>query len=313
MFNIEEKVLSTLKIETRSAQRPEQITVLTFNSSFRHHPMLSPYPYPYKFLMNPLEKCQKKNPFLVLLVIGESHDVKARDTIRRTWGNESIYQDVHVIRIFLVGISPVMTATIQRVLKEESTLYGDIVQQDFLDTYHNLTLKTLSGMEWVTKFCPNASYVMKVDNDVFVNVNYLVHQLLHPELPPRRNYVTGIVVENTSPSRVNYSLWYLPEEIYPSKIFPPYPAGPGYVLSGDMAKKVYKVAQEIAVYNIEDAFIGICLYKMNISLTPPPKNVFEGLRIGYNSTVFSKLVMAHHFKNEDLLILWSDMRKKNLI
>ncbi|XP_056425105.1 beta-1,3-galactosyltransferase 2-like isoform X2 [Hyla sarda] len=287
------------------ANEDQEIIVLNRTSPARWHPLVTPYPYPYKFLMNAPEKCQRRNPFLVLLVTGECHDVKARDTIRKTWGNEDNYGDVVVMKIFLVGISPILTDAMQQLLKEENAIYGDIVQQDFLDTYSNLTLKTLMGMEWVTKFCPNASYVMKVDNDVFVNVPYLIHQLLHPERPPLTNYVTGFIVENSSPNRHNYSKWYLPEEIYPSKIFPPYLSGPGYVLSGDMAKKIYDVAQEILVFSIEDAFIGVCLYKMKITITPPPKNVFHGLSIAYDYKVFSGLVMVHHYKNEDLLIVWS--------
>ncbi|XP_010193189.1 PREDICTED: beta-1,3-galactosyltransferase 2-like, partial [Mesitornis unicolor] len=63
-------------------------------------------------------------------------------------------------------------------LEEENSLHGDLIQQDFMDTYNNLTLKTLMGMEWVSKHCPNASYVVKADSDVFLNLNYLVAQRL---------------------------------------------------------------------------------------------------------------------------------------
>ncbi|XP_069830366.1 beta-1,3-galactosyltransferase 2-like isoform X2 [Dendropsophus ebraccatus] len=296
---------SSQRLFVRALREDQQITILNTTSPARWHPLVTPYPYPYTFLINAPEKCQERNPFLVLLVTGECHDVKARDTIRKTWGNENNYGDIDVMRIFLVGVSPIMTVAIQRFLEEESAIYGDIVQQDFLDTYSNLTLKTLMGMEWITKFCPNASYVMKVDNDVFVNVNYLVHQVLHPELTPLTNYVTGLLVENTSPNRNKDSKFYLPEEIYPSKIFPPYPSGPGYVLSGDMAKKIYDVAQEILVFRIEDAFIGVCLYKINIAPTRPLKHVFLGLKIDYQQAVFRDLVLVHHYKNEDLMIVWS--------
>ncbi|XP_072005625.1 beta-1,3-galactosyltransferase 2-like isoform X2 [Engystomops pustulosus] len=282
------------------------ITILNSSSSTSHNSQVLPYPYPYRFLVNQPEKCLTRRPFLVLLVMAESYDVKARDSIRKTWGNLSNYEDVDILRIFLVGISPLMTGTIQKLLEEESTIYGDIVQQDFLDTYNNLTLKTLMGMEWVTKFCPNASYVMKIDSDVFLNVNYLVHHLLHPELPPQSNYITGFIVRYTGPIRDVHSKWYVNEGVYPGDTYPPYPSGPGYVFSVDMARKIYEVAQNILVFGIEDAFVGICLYKLKISPTNSPENVFRVQKINYNPKTFCNLVIVHHYKGDDLIQVWDD-------
>ncbi|XP_040270886.1 beta-1,3-galactosyltransferase 2-like [Bufo bufo] len=288
------------------------IIILNSSPSATNHLRVYPYPHPYRFLINQPRKCLTRNPFLLLLVIGESQDVKARDTIRMTWGNVSNYRDVDVMMLFLVGISPVMTGAIQRLLEEESTIYEDIVQQDFLDTYQNLTLKTLMGMEWVTDFCPNASYVMKVDNDVFLNVNYLVHQLLHPDLSPRTNYVTGYILCHTGPVRDKESQWYISEEVYPGDTYPPYPLGAAYVFSGDMAQKIYKVAQEIRVFGIEDAFIGICLYKLNILPTNTPRNMFNGRKIDFHPYTFCNLVMVHNYKDNDLKKVWQQLWRKGV-
>ncbi|XP_075061165.1 beta-1,3-galactosyltransferase 2-like isoform X2 [Mixophyes fleayi] len=290
-----------------------QIVILNSSSSTIRHPLASPYPYPYKFLINQSQKCQNRIPFLVLLVIADSHNVKARDTIRETWGNEKNYGDVEVVKIFLIGLSPIMTGAVQRLLKEESATYGDIVQQDFLDTYSNLTLKTLMGMEWLSKFCPNASYAMKIDSDVFLNVNYLVHHLLHPELPTRNNYITGLIVYYTEPIRSKESKWYVPEDIYPGDTYPPYPSGPGYVFSVDVARKIYKVAQEIAVISVEDAFMGICLYKLKIVPTRPPKNLFYGHRIEYDRCIFNNAITVHHYKHDDLKNVWTDFWGKKTL
>ncbi|XP_068128302.1 beta-1,3-galactosyltransferase 2-like [Hyperolius riggenbachi] len=273
--------------------------------SAKHHPLAPPYPYPYKFLINQPDKCKDRTPFLILLVTGRVHDLEARHAIRATWGNENNY-DVDVLRIFLLGVSRFFPNGSQMMLEEESEAFGDLVQQDFMDTYYNLTLKTLLGMEWVTKFCPNASYVMKIDNDMFLNVDYLVHKLLHPELPVRENYFTGYIVKDTQPSRSKTGKFYVPEEIYPNDIYPPYCAGPGYVFSADMARKIYDISQKIQVIPMEDCFMGICLYALHIPLTPPPSDLFNGHNIGYNRCKFHKLIMVHHYTSEDLWSIWSD-------
>lgn len=273
------------------------------------HPLAPPYPFPYKFLINQPDKCKDRNPFLVIMILGECHDVESRNAIRETWGNESIY-DVDVVRIFLVGLPRVVPDQTQQLLEQESVAFGDIIQQDFMDTYYNLTLKTLMGMEWVTKFCPSVSYIMKIDNDMFLNVDFLVHKVLHPDLPVRNNYFTGSIVANTGPLRGQEYKWYVPKEVYPNDTYPPYCAGPGYLLSVDMAKKIYDVAQDIRVIPMEDAFMGICLYELHIPPTEPPPGAFNGYGAHYDLCQFKQVVTVHHYAGKELRTVWEDFWAK---
>ena len=47
-------------------------------------------------------------------------------------------------------------------LQEETTLHGDIVQEDFTDSYRNLTYKAIMAMKWVSTYCKHATFVLKV-------------------------------------------------------------------------------------------------------------------------------------------------------
>ncbi|XP_073507044.1 beta-1,3-galactosyltransferase 1-like [Phyllobates terribilis] len=273
------------------------------------HPLAPPYPFPYKFLINQSDKCNNRKPFLVIMVLVECQDLESRQIIRETWGNESLY-DVKVVRIFLVGLPRIATERVQDLLEEESATFGDIIQQDFMDTYYNLTLKTLMALEWVTKFCTSASYVMKIDNDMFLNVDYLIHNVLYPHVPVRTNYFTGALVLNARPFRNKASKWYVPKEIYPNNTYPPYCSGPGYVFSADMAAKIYNVAQEIRVIPMEDAFLGICLYELHIPPTVPPGGAFNIYKFDYDHCKFRKLVIVHHYGREELRNIWADFSAK---
>lgn len=265
------------------------------------HPLQPLYPHPYRFLLNQPHKCRDRTPFLVLLVVTEPGNIVGRNAVRQTWGNESSVPGVSILRLFLVGVHPVFGRELQPMLEEENLLHHDILQQDFLDTYNNLTLKTLMGMEWVSKHCPNASYVMKADNDVFLNLGYLVRQFL---VPPKKNFMTGYIYRNTGPIRSKAYKWYVPHEVYPNDTYPPYCGGPGYVLSGDLAGKIYGVAQTLPVINMEDAFMGICLHALGIGVTNSPWGVFNMYRIEYEKCRFSRLVMVHHYQPQELLKLW---------
>ncbi|XP_077329575.1 beta-1,3-galactosyltransferase 2-like [Lithobates pipiens] len=282
---------------------PPPINNLTY-PGFKH-PLAPPYPYPYKFLINQEKKCNDRYPFLVIMVTGRLDDIDSRHAIRETWGNESNY-DVDVVRIFLVGLPKIFVKRTQRMLEEESEAFGDIVQQDFMDTYYNLTLKTLMGIEWVAKFCPTTSYVLKIDDDLFLNVDYLVHQLLCPELPVRTNYFTGQILKDTGPLRDKNYKWYVPKEVYPNDTYPPYCIGTGYVFSVDMVKKIYDISQVIRIIPIEDSFMGICLYELNISPIAPPPGIFNSHWIEYNHCRFKKLILVHHYKANELRKVWAD-------
>ncbi|XP_069802795.1 beta-1,3-galactosyltransferase 2-like [Dendropsophus ebraccatus] len=284
-------------------ERERRVNNLTYPAF--QHPLAPPYPYPYKFLINQADKCKNRNPFIVVIIFGECHDIESRNTIRETWGNESLY-DVDMVFLFLVGLPTVVPDQTQWLLEEESVLFGDIIQQNFMDTYYNLTLKTLMAMEWVTKFCPSASYVMKIDNDMFLNVDYLVHTILHPDLPAHVDYFTGHIVSNTGPLRDKAYKWYVPVEIYPNDTYPPYCAGPGYLFSSDLAKKIYDVSQEIRVIPMEDVFMGICLYELHIPPTEPPPDKFIAFKWDYDLCLFKNVVMVHHYAGTELRTVWAD-------
>ena len=59
---------------------------------------------------------------------------------------------------------------IQRSLEEESQEYRDLVQGDFLDNYYNLSYKAIMGNLWVAEFCSQAEFLVKTDDDMFVDM-----------------------------------------------------------------------------------------------------------------------------------------------
>jgi hypothetical protein len=71
--------------------------------------------------------------------------------------------------------------TINTGIVQESTKYGDIIQEDFVDDYRNMTYKGICGFRWVTTFCVqyNVQYILKTDDDVLVDMVALLN-LLRP-------------------------------------------------------------------------------------------------------------------------------------
>ena len=52
----------------------------------------------------------------------------------------------------------------------EAEEHNDLVVEDFQETYLNLTVKTTFLLKWLTSsHCSRARFILKVDDDVYVN------------------------------------------------------------------------------------------------------------------------------------------------
>ncbi|KAL7866633.1 hypothetical protein AOLI_G00144470 [Acnodon oligacanthus] len=264
---------------------------------------------PYRYVLNEPYKCRDSSPFLILLIAAEPRQVEARNAIRQTWGNESVAMGLGFVRIFLLGMGSSTDGYPQAAIEEESFQHHDIIQQAYMDTYYNLTIKTLMGMNWVAEYCPHAWYVMKTDSDMFVNTEYLIQKLLKPDLPPRHNYFTGYLMRGYAPNRNKDSKWYMPPELYSSERYPIFCSGTGYVFSGDMAAKIYQASLSIRRLHLEDVYVGICLAKLRIDPVPPPNEfLFNHWRVSYSSCKYSHLITSHQFQPSELIKYWNHLQ-----
>ncbi|XP_076210332.1 beta-1,3-galactosyltransferase 5 [Aptenodytes patagonicus] len=260
------------------------------------------------FLQLPDIDCHKNPPFLVLLVTSSYHDIDARMAIRQTWGKERTVAGKRLVTYFLLGNT--VNLSQQAGITAESQKYKDIIQKDFIDTYYNLTLKTMMGIEWIHKFCYQSSFVMKTDTDVFVNVFYLTELLLRKKRTTR--VFTGFLKLNEYPIRRRGSKWYVSEEEYPGKTYPPFCSGTGYVFSTDVASQIYNVSDNVLFIKLEDVFIGLCLAKLNIQLVElHSEQTFFPERIRFSVSRFKKIVMCHKIKPSEQLSYWNQLVTEN--
>ena len=74
--------------------------------------------------------------------------------------------------IFILGKSP---KHLESEITTEATRFDDMVQEDFADTFVNLTLKATFMLKWITSnHCLNtAKFLFKTDDDTFVNPQQL--------------------------------------------------------------------------------------------------------------------------------------------
>ncbi|XP_062983767.1 beta-1,3-galactosyltransferase 5-like [Elgaria multicarinata webbii] len=253
------------------------------------------------FLNRPNIDCNRKSPFLVILVTSEIGQAKARMAIRVTWGKERVIADKLIVTYFLLGTN--LWAHDRIVVTTENLIYKDIIQKDFGDTYYNLTLKTLMGLEWIHKYCPQSTFVMKTDSDMFVNTYYLTELLL--KINKTTRLFTGLIKNHDLPIRDPYSKWFVSKEDFPGRKYPPFCSGTGYILSTDVASQVYIVSNKVPFLMLEDVFVGLCLAELKIK----PEELHSEPAFFENQVPFSlcryrKIITSHHNTPTQILVYW---------
>ncbi|NXH47171.1 B3GL1 acetylgalactosaminyltransferase, partial [Dicaeum eximium] len=259
------------------------------------------------FTLRARPSCAHARPFLVILVASSPRDVQARQAIRITWGSRESWWGQRILTLFLLGREAQREDGAAALsVEDESILYGDIIRQDFVDTYDNLTLKTIMAFQWLSEFCSNARFFMKTDADVFINTPNLVKFLL--QLNSSENVFTGYPLVENFAYRGFDRKRYISYEEYPFQHYPPYCSGLGYILDGKLALRVYELMGHVKPLKFEDVYVGICLNILKVNITiPEDAEQFFLYKINFDVCKYRHLIAVHGLTSNELVQFWQDL------
>ena len=194
-------------------------------------------------------RCTQKL-FLVILVVSAPVNIGRRNSIRKTWASDPS-MNIRWKTMFLIGQAK--DSTQEEYLKAENFMYNDLLRGAHRDTYQNLTLKTVMGLEWAAKYC-DFQFLMKTDDDVFVNPYRLMDYLEKPDTSKTKLFL-GFVRRNVAPQRGGK--YGVSMEEYNKNIYPVFCGGVGYVLSSDLVLKMVEIFDPKNPLRLEDVYTGI--------------------------------------------------------
>ncbi|XP_068959368.1 UDP-GlcNAc:betaGal beta-1,3-N-acetylglucosaminyltransferase 7 [Petaurus breviceps papuanus] len=265
----------------------------------------------FPILMNHPEKCAGDVYLLVVVKsIITQHD--RREAIRRTWGREQGPAGGRgaVRRLFLLGTASKEEerAHYQQLLAYEDRLYADILQWDFLDSFFNLTLKEVHFLKWQDTFCPQARFIFKGDDDVFVSPDNLLEFLADRQ--PDEDLFVGDVLFRARPIRKKDNKYYIPGTLYSKPLYPPYAGGGGFLMAGGLARRLYRASESLELYPIDDVFLGMCLQLLHVR--PAAHGGFKTFGITRNKgspmnkepCFFRSMLVVHKLLPHELLDMW---------
>ncbi|XP_029674255.1 beta-1,3-galactosyltransferase 5 [Formica exsecta] len=202
--------------------------------------------------------------FLIWIITSYAGNPSARSALRRAYMDEEL-QTLGIERVFLLGKlnddAEKKTHVSQEALLDESRRFSDILQGDFLDTYRNLTYKHLMGLRWATNNCKRIKYIMKMDDDIVVNI-YGILGKLHTGII-EKNSLAGYIMKNMIPIREPANKWYVSKTEYADNTYPDFVSGWLYITNSQMANKLINYAESSHKYFwIDDVFVTGILRKV---------------------------------------------------
>ena len=150
-------------------------------------------------------------------------------------------------------------------IKHEVILHRDILQLNITDRYAHLTIKSLSGLLWIAKHCPQSSYMIKCDDDSYLNMKNIIKYLVL--LNSNTERIHGFVYRH--PRVMRTGLWAVPKEVCTKDYYPDYCSGNTYVIPSSVVPKLLTcLYQQYTTHlHIEDVYItGVLAKCANITL-----------------------------------------------
>ncbi|CAF1246867.1 unnamed protein product [Adineta steineri] len=214
-------------------------------------------PHNFSYILNPgYSICNSSNPFVFVFIYVHSGpgNYQRRVVIRETWATRTLFPDIRLI--FMIGKT--LDKNLMKAIEYENEIYRDIVQEDFIDSYKNLTYKGIMALKWISTYCSNTKYILKVDDDIVVNTFTLLNHLKFLEKHTtngQHNTILCLVWTAMMVMRDSKSKWYLSKSDFPFDTFPPYCSGSAFILTGDMPTKMYNASLYVPFFWVDDYYI----------------------------------------------------------
>ena len=195
--------------------------------------------------------------FLLVLVSSAPHNAQRRRDIRLTWGVDSDLKP-RWKTVFLVGQT--RNRTESEALLKEGVTFGDLIRADYYEHYWNQTLKIQMAFEWASLYC-NFSFLLKMDDDTFVDIKSLISLLAKPAIPKTKLYTGECNDRNVVKRR---GKWKVSFEEYNQKFYPGFCSGYGFILSSDVVYLFVELFDVVPWFRIDDVYIGMLAEKAGV-------------------------------------------------
>ncbi|GMH15340.1 hypothetical protein Nepgr_017181 [Nepenthes gracilis] len=224
-----------------------------------------------------------------------------RMAVRKSWLQHPLIRSSTVLARFFVALHE--REDVNRELKKEAEIFGDIVIVPYLDKYSLVVLKTLAICEYGV-MTASAKFIMKCDDDTFVRVDEIVKEAkrVHSD----KSFFLGKMNFYHKPLRKGK--WAVTYEEWPEDYYPPYSDGPGYIVSSDIARFTITQFEEgkLRLFKMEDVSMGLWVQQFRKTRRVEYLHDSRFCQFGCVDGYFT----AHYQSPKQMICLWDKLRNE---
>ena len=192
----------------------------------------------------------------------------------RESGGRIFNRDGHTFRLYgpagdLMEKYDGASAEVRKNIIEEADTYGDILLGDYVDTYYNITWKTVTNLRWISAFCDKTHHdtFLFIDDDHRVNISMVMAFLRNTPKWILRRSIFGHVETKEHPVRERSWKCFLSRKEYPMDRYPPFPRGFSQFIGADIIDEM-AIASAFTKFNYfpEDVYLGVLGFKLHIDM-----------------------------------------------
>ncbi|CAL1542271.1 unnamed protein product [Lymnaea stagnalis] len=228
-----------------------------------------------------------KLDFIIIVHTAPGH-LERRQRIRDSFARESLFAPTFRLRVaFLLGRT--LNQTLERMLWLEHMAHNDTVMGSFVDDYHNLSIKGVMGFKWVSEHCANSEFVLKIDDDVMINM-YKVLGVVHGQIRGKAKSIFCNLKPKDSTDIFRKGKWKVDAHIFSKRTTFPYDYCSGFmvIMSTDLMAPMSAVSRITPFFWIDDLYLFGMLPRMVGGVTyhsyPMHVNVTLYERVAVNCT-----------------------------
>lgn len=219
--------------------------------------------------------CPESYQILIMVKTAITH-FAIREAIRKGWQLDLKHYDNKIGVYFLVGHST--NSSIEEYLRNEQTKYGDILMAKLEDSYDQVTLKVVMGMQFVYNYCSKAEYVVHLDDDTYFSpIRFM--KIIYPKIEQQIKNPDAIIEGYTNqvhcsswyhfskPIRRNDAIWTVGLEQWGTDEYPNYCSGMGWGMAIKVHRRTFELTRKIdfsKIYNLDDLILTGIIRAQNL-------------------------------------------------
>ncbi|VDD97194.1 unnamed protein product [Enterobius vermicularis] len=216
--------------------------------------------------------------------------------------------------LFTLGVSE--DKSVDESVKNESLRYHDIIRQNFLDTYYNLTWKGIMAVRFVNEYCHNVKYILITNDDIIMNLWKVIGTLsIYSEIgKPREELERTVfcyVVHHARVNRNPKSKWYASRTEFPNDYYNDYCSAAAVIIPSQLISNMFEASKNAPYYKIDDYFMtGVLAAKAGAKFKDISTKVLDHAFKKNRSAFLSRRILFQPTETvEQAEVMWNNLKR----